>query len=138
MHTKSFNVDKASLSTEVNVLFPSVAAGLGFGHVEQPDPIQSSGWTRISVQPEKFVCDGLNFFEFGLFNPRIDLTDLLNPRVWFEHFFETRFYDQTSRCIISHSLRNERLSSSFDFTSCSASSVSCGHHHQRCSRVIPV
>jgi hypothetical protein len=28
----------------------SVAAGLGFGHVEQPDPIQSSGWTRISVQ----------------------------------------------------------------------------------------
>jgi hypothetical protein len=28
----------------------SVAAGLGFEHVEQPDPIQSSGWTRISVQ----------------------------------------------------------------------------------------
>jgi hypothetical protein len=28
----------------------SVAAGLNFGHVEQPDPIQSSGWTRISVQ----------------------------------------------------------------------------------------
>ncbi len=32
-----------------NVSF-SVAAGLGFGHVGQPDPIQSSGWTRISVQ----------------------------------------------------------------------------------------
>jgi FKBP-type peptidyl-prolyl cis-trans isomerase len=28
----------------------SVTAGLGFGHVGQPDPIQSSGWTRISVQ----------------------------------------------------------------------------------------
>jgi hypothetical protein len=28
----------------------SVTAELGFGHVEQPDPIQSSGWTRISVQ----------------------------------------------------------------------------------------
>jgi hypothetical protein len=45
-------------------------------------------------KPEKFVCDGLGFIEFGLFNPRVGLTSLPDPRVGFELLFETQLYDQ--------------------------------------------
>jgi hypothetical protein len=43
---------------------------------------------------EKFVCDELDFFEFELFNPRVELTSLLNPWVGFELLSETQPYDQ--------------------------------------------
>jgi hypothetical protein len=93
--------------TDWRFLNISVAAGLSFEHVEQLDSIQSSGWARISVQlsvfgqkflfkPEKFVCDELGFFGFGLSNPRVGLTDLLNSRVVFKLLYETQSYDQTS------------------------------------------
>jgi hypothetical protein len=40
---------------------------------------------------EKFVCNGLCYFEFGLFNPRVEVTNLLNSRV----LFEIEFYDSS-------------------------------------------
>jgi hypothetical protein len=53
--------------------------------------------TATLFKPEKFVCDGLDFFEFELFNPIIEMTTLLNPRVEFELLYETQFYDQTRK-----------------------------------------
>jgi hypothetical protein len=47
-------------------------------------------------KPEKFVCDGLGFFGFGLFNPRVGLTNLPDPRVGFELLSETQLYGQAT------------------------------------------
>jgi hypothetical protein len=47
-------------------------------------------------KPEKTVCDGLGFFGFGLFNPRVGLTNLPNPWVGFELLSETQSYGQAT------------------------------------------
>jgi hypothetical protein len=45
-------------------------------------------------KPEKFVCNGLDFFGFELSNPRVELTNLPDPRVGFELLSETQPYGQ--------------------------------------------
>jgi hypothetical protein len=52
---------------------------------------------RFLSKPEKTVCDGLGFFGFGLFNPRVGLSNLSNPWVGFELLFETQPYDQATQ-----------------------------------------
>ncbi len=49
--TTAFSTSTSNRMTDRGfVLIFSVAAELSFEHVEQPDSIQSSGWTRISIQ----------------------------------------------------------------------------------------
>jgi hypothetical protein len=50
-------------------------------------------------KPEKTVCDELDFFEFELFNPRVELTNLPNPWVGFELLSEIQFYGQATRVV---------------------------------------